>query len=163
MSQSSATMIVHDCRCIKSFVNFPGQLVLSPTIARRWLAIYAYRTYTTPTNNKKEHSGKVTKRKWELHRMYEHFLNALQKSRLRNTIQLKVVPSACSRRTYALAYLFLNIIIQAIRNVGKCSMFRALFDLESDQTPILIKVYRNRVFVSETWNDNRNVAKIDNT
>ena len=38
MSQSSATMIVHNCPCIKSFVNFLGQL--SPTIARRWSATY---------------------------------------------------------------------------------------------------------------------------
>ena len=34
-------------------------------------------------------------------------------------------------------------------------MFRALFDLESDPDPHpIIKIYRNRVFVSETWNDN---------
>ena len=30
-------------------------------------------------------------------------------------------------------------------------MFRALFDLQSD----LIKIYRDSVFVSETWNDNQ--------
>ena len=42
MSQSSATMIVHNCRCIKSFVNYVGQL--SPTIARRWSATYENQT-----------------------------------------------------------------------------------------------------------------------
>ena len=34
-------------------------------------------------------------------------------------------------------------------------MFRALFDLESEPDPILIKIYRGRVFASETWNDNQ--------
>ena len=37
-------------------------------------------------------------------------------------------------------------------------MFRALFDLESDPDPHPNKNQRNRVFVSETWNDNQITA-----
>ena len=33
-------------------------------------------------------------------------------------------------------------------------MFRALFDLETHPDPHPNKKYRDRVFVSETWNDN---------
>ena len=37
-------------------------------------------------------------------------------------------------------------------------MFRALFDLESGPDPYPNKIYRDRVFVSETWNDNRKIG-----